>query len=77
MTRSRRARRPAIVDTTSASRTPAATWSRSFSSDTALLAFERAGVDELGLGDADGVDDHEAVLGGGVGGDGLEVVSGR
>ena len=37
------------------------------------LSFQRVGVGELGLGHADRVDDHEAVLMAGVGGDGVEV----
>ena len=38
----------------------------------AALAFERGRVDQLGLGDADGVDEHEPVLRCGVGGDALQ-----
>ena len=38
------------------------------------LAVERHGVDQVGLGDADGVDDHEPVLRRRVGGDGWKVV---
>ena len=39
----------------------------------ASLAFQRGGLQQLGLGDADGVDEHEAVLVTCVGGDDLQV----
>ena len=40
------------------------------------LAFERAGFDLRVIGDADGIDDHEAVLGFGVGRDAAQIVGG-
>ena len=40
------------------------------------LAFEGAGFDLRVIGDANGIDNHEAVLGYGVGGDGGVVLDG-
>jgi len=40
------------------------------------LAFEGAGFDQRVIGDADGIDNHEAIFGCGVGGDAAEIVGG-
>ena len=75
MRRSRRASRAASVETrSSGSRLPSDDLVEQLLERDASLAVERRGLDELGLGDADGVDEHEAVLGVRVGRDGLEVV---